>query len=120
MKKKVFSIIVTLLLLVVVTGCGKAKTIKCSYENGESMSRELNCEFKNGKATKCSLTKKFEFSDEKTANEYIEGVKNNDETAKVTIDGRKTTVVYYKVEEADGKSYDEIRKTFKKGGFICK
>lgn len=120
MKKKIFSIVIVSFLMIVITGCGKAKTIKCTYENGENISDELNCEFKDGKTSKCTLTKKFEFSNEKTAKEFIEGVKNNDETAKTTIEGRKTTVVYYKVKEADGKSYDEVRKTFKEAGYICK
>ncbi len=110
--KKIFTLFVCALVLVLVTGCGKNQVVCTATmeEAGQSMKAEVVAEFDGDDKVK-SIEMSYELSDEKTAETYCSLFKlftTSGENVEVDCSGKKITIKG--LESIDMDSEDEADK----------
>lgn len=143
MSKKIFMTVITGVMLLSLTGCGK--TLKCSIteeQSGMEMTQTMNVKFKNDKAS--SVTANIDMKVDKEYQEYMDtfadtlkdefkdfeengmslDIATKDDTIKVVIDANFDKMSDEQKNEigfnSSDNSYDAIKKSLEDSGYSCK
>ena len=122
--KKVISVLLMFVFVLILTGCGCSKenkySVVCSKKTVEgkvSFSERIGADLKNGKIEEVIF--EFKFDKESDAKDYLDTIRNAYKNGEVNLDG-KTIIVKQKVKEEKVIDKDGFMKIYTKLGYSCK
>ena len=116
--KKILGVFAVAVFALVLTGCGKSNTLKCSIEES-GMKVESTITFDGDKVTKVAVS--MDLGSKEYAQQYAEFL-DGQEGVKVKADGTKVVMTYTgdaATTEVPEGSKAEIKKALEEEGFKC-